>query len=272
MSMPTHPGVTPAGGGSGGIDQTTLKQYLLQTLQEWLNVIVSSEGGGGTSIVEQIEIAAPVDAVWQALTDPTELTRWLPLDAKVTPGQGGSIWLSWGDPVVQQSTIDVWQPNQRLRITEVTPFGAPFQPKEAAGVTRTIDYTLQSTGQKTTFRMEHAGFGTGAAWTPYVESLRSCHAYQVRSLAHYLEQHRGQVRTVAWARASSTRSFTDAWSRITGPQALVSQGSIDGLSEGDRYSVTAANGDTFTGVVVNNTPSKQFAGTVENMNNSLHGW
>jgi len=87
----------------------------LRNLQEWLNVIAASEGGGGgTSIVEQINIAAPVDAVWQALTDPTELTRWLPLDAQVTPGQGGSILMSWRDPVFHQSTIDIWQPNQSL--------------------------------------------------------------------------------------------------------------------------------------------------------------
>ena len=45
---------------------------------------------------KEIEIAAPVDEVWKALTDPQELTKWFPLEARITPGVGGSLFLSWG--------------------------------------------------------------------------------------------------------------------------------------------------------------------------------
>jgi hypothetical protein len=30
-------------------------------------------------------------------TDGEELKRWFPLDARVTPGEGGKIWVSWGE-------------------------------------------------------------------------------------------------------------------------------------------------------------------------------
>lgn len=33
--------------------------------------------------------------VWRALTEAEELTRWFPLQARVTPGEGGEIWMSW---------------------------------------------------------------------------------------------------------------------------------------------------------------------------------
>ena len=63
-----------------------------------------------------IEIHAPADAIWQALTDPEELTRWFCLNARVKPGQGGSIFYSWGPPYEGENRIDVWEPDRRLRL------------------------------------------------------------------------------------------------------------------------------------------------------------
>ncbi len=47
--------------------------------------------GRSRSNETQLEIAAPVEALWKALADPAELVRWFPLEAQVTPGPGGSI-------------------------------------------------------------------------------------------------------------------------------------------------------------------------------------
>ena len=38
------------------------------------------------SIETQIEINAPVEAVWKALTDAAELANWFPVKARVKPG------------------------------------------------------------------------------------------------------------------------------------------------------------------------------------------
>ncbi len=50
-------------------------------------------------LVQEIEINAPAEEVWNALTDPKELEKWFPLEARVTPptGEGkedGRIYLS----------------------------------------------------------------------------------------------------------------------------------------------------------------------------------
>lgn len=44
----------------------------------------------GRRIERSIEIAVPADRVWEALTDPREITRWVSLKARVEPGPGGS--------------------------------------------------------------------------------------------------------------------------------------------------------------------------------------
>jgi len=42
-----------------------------------------------------LDLDASPDDVWRALTDARELVRWFPLDARVTPGAGGSMVWSW---------------------------------------------------------------------------------------------------------------------------------------------------------------------------------
>ena len=43
-----------------------------------------------------IDIDATPEEVWRALTDAGELMRWFPLQARVTPGKGGSRVLGMG--------------------------------------------------------------------------------------------------------------------------------------------------------------------------------
>ncbi|MFB3906115.1 MAG: SRPBCC domain-containing protein [Acidobacteriota bacterium] len=60
---------------------------------------------------------APVERVWEALTDGKELKRWFPLEARVQPGKGGSVWMSWKNEYAGESAIAEWEPNRHLRIT-----------------------------------------------------------------------------------------------------------------------------------------------------------
>lgn len=46
---------------------------------------------GGRSAGGTVEIEAPIERVWRALTEAAELERWFPLEARVEPGEGGSI-------------------------------------------------------------------------------------------------------------------------------------------------------------------------------------
>jgi hypothetical protein len=71
------------------------------------------------NVESHIEINAPAEVVWKALADAEELTRWFPLQARVTPGLGGSVWISWGPPYEGEAKIEIWEPNRRLRLVEM---------------------------------------------------------------------------------------------------------------------------------------------------------
>src|SRR5262245_54840243 len=64
-----------------------------------------------------VEVAAPREMVWKALTDPSEITRWFAPIASAEPGAGGFIEISWGEGMTGRNTIDTWDPPGRLVLT-----------------------------------------------------------------------------------------------------------------------------------------------------------
>lgn len=219
------------------------------------------------TVETQIEINAPVEAVWKALTEAEEITRWFAPEARTKPGVGGHIWMSWGPPWEGENKIEIWEPNRHLRTS--WPFGPPQAEGEAAPVPLTVDYYLESRGGKTVLRLVHSGFGFGAAWDQEFDGVNRGWGYELRSLRHYLERHRGTQRATAWKRLPIQVPFDDAWKKLTGPHGLAARGSLNGLREGDPYSITAATGDEFRGRVLVYNPPRDFAATVENLNDAL---
>lgn len=226
-------------------------------------------GGQPGTIVLEHRVEGSPDKVWQSLTDPTHLKNWFGISASVTPGVGGTMKHSWGDPVTAESKIQIWEPNQRLKIVETAPFGSTFQPSDGGSKTRTIDYTLTASGEQTVVKQVWSGFGTSPEWQGFQAATAGCGAFQAAALGHYVKNHYGEQRSVSWARVPSDKSYGEMWAALTGPKGIISEGSISGLGKGDKYSIRTSAGDTFEGVVISNIPNKQFAGTVDNHNNSL---
>ncbi len=61
------------------------------------------------AIEKEITIRATADAVWKALTDAGELVRWFAPEARVTPGPGGAIFVSWGPGMEGEQKISLWE-------------------------------------------------------------------------------------------------------------------------------------------------------------------
>lgn len=207
-----------------------------------------------------VEIAAPAPSVWKAISDPRELERWFPLEARVAPGEGGEVFLSWGPPWEGAARIDAWEENRRLRTRGFLEHGD-------ASV---VEYTLEARGGRTTLRLVHSGFAEGGDWEDELfGGTERGWRYELRSLRHYLERHAGEDRAVAWPRVPVRATAAAVWSRLMGRDGLVREGRIEGLAEGERYRAVAATGDVLEGRVVVNHPPFEFAGTVEGLNDAL---
>jgi hypothetical protein len=104
----------------------------------------------------EITIKAPVDAVWRAITEADGLTRWFCREARVTPGEGGSVWISWGNGIEGESPITIWEPNKRLRTGS-----------EETGI---VDYYLDGGSGETRLRIVQSGFGQD--WGPEYDAVK----------------------------------------------------------------------------------------------------
>lgn len=226
------------------------------------------EGEPGT-IRQQHRFKATVAQVWTSLTDTYHLNNWFGIQSKVTPGVNGTMRHSWGDPVIEESKILIWEPNARLKVEEITPFGVTFQPSDGPSRVRTLDYVLTAEDQETVVDLVYSGFGKTPEWQRFQAAVASCEVYQMGALGHYVTNHYGEKRSVAWARNTFSKSYTDMWSLLTGEKGILTEGSFSGLKKGDHYSFRTITGDVFEGEVMLHVPTKQFAATVENLNNSL---
>lgn len=205
----------------------------------------------------EIEIEATPDEVWHALTNAEELKRWFPLDARVKPGPGGSVWLSWGEGSDWESPIDLWQPAKRLRTLETMP-----QPDGAAPLKVAVDYILaEAHGGKTVLRIVHSGFAD-TTWDDELDTMKSGWASFAANLKHYLERHRGEARYVAFFRHPTVPiSRPDAFRRTLSALAVKSP---NGLAVGSRYAASIGSGEVRVFA-----PPINLTGTVEDLHN---GW
>ena len=236
----------------------------------------SSNTQSARTIETAVEINAPVDAVWKALTDADELIRWFPLQARSKPGPDGSIWISWDGDYDGEMGIKIWEPNQHLRVSW------PWHEQEpemsagaAAAITAdtaselTVDYYLEGRGGVTVLRLVHTGFGAGADWDAQYDGTCRGWDFELRGLKHYLENHRGIERRVANVAVNIDMPYEEAWDRLMGADGLAASGKIDGMKAGESYSIRLASGDEMEGTVQINNPPRDLALVVKNLNRSL---
>ena len=154
-------------------------------------------------VVKEIEIAAAPGEVWQALTDARELTRWFPVEARVEPGLGGSIWLSWGEGAGGEAPITAWEPGRRLEWTETR-----------GPIKLAVDFHLEARGGGTVVRLVQSGFGDGPEWDDEFHMVTGGWAYFMTHLKWYLERHRGLQRDLISFREKVTLPRDDVFGRL----------------------------------------------------------
>lgn len=201
---------------------------------------MSEEKGSDKTVEAEITIDADAATVWRALTEGEELKRWFGLDARVTPGAGGAIALSWGEGE-WEAPIELWEPNRHLRTVD-----AP--PSKAA-----IDYYIEAKGGETVLRIVQSGFGADA-WDDELDTLSSGWRAFLFTLRNYLEQHRGEPRAMAYFR----HPVVPIERRDAFPRMLEALG-VTAVAEGERFS-----GPLFEGIAEISVAPGNFSGALEN--------
>jgi uncharacterized protein YndB with AHSA1/START domain len=212
----------------------------------------------------EVEIDAPREAVWEAISEGEGLARWFPLEAAVEPGVGGSILLSWGPGMAGEAPLTGWEPGRRLEWTETHP---PKQ--DGAEATRiAVEFLLEGRGGATVLRLVQSGFGPGDEWQDYFDGVRNGWAYFLWNLKVYLERHRGIPRRLVWVRRRGGAPRDEVWRRLLGPRGLGIAGADGRLpAAGEPFALDLGDGTAATqrGVVRFAEAPLAFAGRVETL-------
>jgi uncharacterized protein YndB with AHSA1/START domain len=215
-----------------------------------------------------LDISAPPQEVWRALTEAGELVRWFPLQARVTPGKGGTVFWGWDQHWAWESRVDEWEPSQRLRLVEHRPaFDASGQPLPEPAHTMAMEFTLETQAGGTRLRIVHSGFGRGANWDDELDSVSGGWQFELRSLKHYLERHKGRDRHHAFAQRISPLDTGSIWARLFSPDAFViASGS---LAEGARCVIRSATGDQLAGTIRWHKPTTDVFMVVDDLDDGV---
>jgi uncharacterized protein YndB with AHSA1/START domain len=177
-----------------------------------------------------LELEQHVDAtpeeVWEILTTGDGLSRWFPLDARVTPGVDGTVWLSWGPGCEGEAPIHVWEPGSHFGWTE-----DHGQDAEGRAIKVAVDFHIEGRHGDTVVRLVQSGFDASADWDEMYDALRDGWSYFLFNLAHYFQHHRGRPRRLAWKRAPTDLSRDGVWRRLV-DQGLVAEESREPAAEG----------------------------------------
>jgi uncharacterized protein YndB with AHSA1/START domain len=211
------------------------------------------------AIEKEVFVEATSDVVWRAISDAEQLARWFPVEARVEPGVGGSIWLSWGSGAEGAARIAHWEPNRRLGWTE---------PRGTA--TLAVDFFLEPKGSGTIVRLVQSGFGTGAEWDDEYHMTQGGWAYFLEHLRWYLEEHRDLARQLLVFREPVGLSRPEALGRLIGPRGLSTTDALASLTAGDRYKTTTTTDERLTGTVVSvSRETGQMGLTVDQLNRGI---
>ena len=190
-----------------------------------------------------IDIDAPLEEVWQALTTGEGIARWFGPYAAVTPGEGGRVSVGWDPKEMWDTPITVWEPLRRMQTASEMPS------KDGRVVRLAVDYYVDVHGGRVRVRLVHSGFDDSDSWDGYIDGLDAGWTYFLFNLKHALERHRGVDRRQLSARFR-TAARTGEEHPVFGDKGLRVRPSIGGLRPGDacRLSLGSAEIDATVAV------------------------
>lgn len=203
---------------------------------------------------QELELAAPPEAVWKALTEADELVRWFAHEAAIDPRPGGEVLWRWPEITSWPQRVEVVEEGRRLK----TSYSSGVLQEGDRHATLFIDFTLEGHGGSTTLRLVHSGFGPEADFDGEFDGISRGWPVELQALRLYLEAHRGKERRLVKVILPVELQLDDAWARLIADDCLAC-GPIDELATGADFAFTTAAGERFEGRTLRCNP-REFSG------------
>lgn len=143
----------------------------------------------------RVDVRAPPEAVWQALTDVQQVALWYVPRVRIDARAGGRYWVQGADAWGRDAHIDVFDAPRRLRLIYLPDADLPASDRNSAGDADTVaaavpvdDFLIVGQGEITVLRLLGSGLPPGVAWDAYFMRLRLGWEQALRRLKTLLER------------------------------------------------------------------------------------
>lgn len=207
-----------------------------------------------------IEIQAPADTVWRAISEGERVANWFAPIASGEGGEGGHLNVSWGGEAVWTSWVTVWEPPHRLRLADELPEGAADE-----GAQMALEYRLEPANGGTLLTLVNSGLSADPSWDDGVHMMTNGWRFFLWNLRHYLERHPTTHRTMISERPWVTGTRAEVWDAVFGADGL---GDVPARA-GDRFNLRLDGGEILEGTVVLCDRPWAFAGRMTSLNDGI---
>jgi uncharacterized protein YndB with AHSA1/START domain len=207
----------------------------------------------------EIEIDAPPEAVWKAISSGEELTRWYAEEARVEQRAGGENWISWGEGQELGNQNLKWEPGKRLTV------GSPNHETATDWQAIVVDFEIETRGGRTVLKLVQSGLPAGPDWDSMDEGTKVGWEMFLYALKFYLERHAGKPRRTVFRYWGSPRSAEETFA---GLRELLGIAAKD-LRAGARYTATTAGGEKIGGEILAVEPGHLLVASMEQLGDAL---
>lgn len=188
-----------------------------------------------------VDIDAPLETVWKALTEAEGLKNWFAPIASVTkPGVGGEVTFGWSPEATWPTAVDAWEPGKHLRWLNDDMMGP--------GTRLLCDYYLSTESGKTRLRLVQSAFGE-ADWDNFFEGTEAGWTYFLYNLRLYLERHLGRVRHLISSRFEVSAPRDAVWRKLLSATTGLIIATGGAVKTGDWVQLKLADPGTLRAVV-----------------------
>jgi uncharacterized protein YndB with AHSA1/START domain len=156
----------------------------------------------------ELAIDASPDSIWEALTSGEGVQSWFAPEARVSPGEGGTWWVSWGQGMEGEMRISAWEPGRRF---------AYMQDREGREPA-VVEFTIEGRAGSSLLRLVQSGFGADARFDDEFEATSHAWRLFLHLLKHGLEHPHTVARNVTLFRFID-RPRQELWEGLAGVPA-----------------------------------------------------
>ena len=191
----------------------------------------------------RVDIDAPIEAVWRAITEGPGIANWFAPVAEVSaPGAGATVKAGWSEEMMMTSTVDAWEPLKHVRWLDESGWDGPGH-VDGRGL-------LPLHGERhTRVRLVQSGFGASEGWDDLFDGMKTGWTYFLQNLRIYLEKHLGRVRRMISERIEVEMPRQKFWRHLLSSAAGFVIGGAGAVKAGDSIELMLSEPATVRAVV-----------------------